>query len=71
MMKSLQRQLARVQVENLHRAGRGVNSHRTVAPTDRRHSRSDATRLSTPVGRAINGLFEAGRDTRDEDAAIH
>jgi hypothetical protein len=27
--------------------------------------------LSAPVGRAIDGLVEAGRDTRDDDAAIH
>jgi hypothetical protein len=69
MNRSLQRQLARVQIENLHRAARGVSSHRTVASTDSRLSRSDATRLSAPIGRAINGLLVAGRDTRDDDAA--
>jgi hypothetical protein len=69
MNPSLQRQLARVQVENLHRAARGVSSRRTVALTDSRPSRTEATRLSAPVGRAIDGLVEASRDTRDEDAA--
>jgi hypothetical protein len=69
MNPSLQRQLARVRVENLHLAERGVSSHRTVTSTGSRHSRTEATRLSTPVGRAINGVFEAGRDARDDDAA--
>jgi hypothetical protein len=31
MNPSLERQLARVQIENLHRAARRVNSHRTAA----------------------------------------
>jgi hypothetical protein len=46
MNRSLQRQIARVQTENLHRAARGVNGHRTVASPDSRLTRSDATRLS-------------------------
>jgi len=71
MNRSLQRQIARVQIENLHRAARGVNSHRTAASTDSRLSRSDATRLSAPIGRATDGLLLASRDTRDDDAAIH
>jgi hypothetical protein len=71
MNPSLERQLARVQIENLHRAARGVNRHRTVASTDSRLSRSDATRLSAPIGRATNGPLAAGRDSRDDDAAIH
>jgi hypothetical protein len=69
MNPSLQRQLARVQVENLHLAERGVSSHRTVTSTGSQLSRTEATRLSTAVGRAINGLFEASRDTRDDEAA--
>jgi hypothetical protein len=71
MNPSFERQLAVVQIENLHRAARSVNSDRTVASTDSRLSRSDATRLSAPIGRATNGLFVAGRDTRDDNAAIH
>jgi hypothetical protein len=71
MNPSLQRQFARVQIENLNRGARDVNRHRTVASTDSLRRRSNAMRLSAPIGRAMNRLFEVGRDTREDAAAIH
>jgi hypothetical protein len=49
---SHQSQLVRADIENVQRAVRHLNRHRAIASPDSPVARSNATRLSTPTGRA-------------------
>jgi len=56
---SLQRQLVHAYIDNLHEAVRDVNRDRAIASTNIRVDRSNPTRLSAPIGRAMSGLSKS------------